>query len=111
MQQVSIAYCQFGVTALCKLSGHYVNCWTFCKLSGWYDGIMQIAGHYANCLVGMMALCKLPTKDTFCKMPKQFANSCKNQHYAKCPISHIAHNIHTIGFNYGYACLYSQYSL
>ena len=59
MQQVSIAYCQFGVTALCKLSGHYVNCWTFCKLSGWYDGNMQIAGHYANCLVGMMAFCKL----------------------------------------------------
>ena len=51
---------------------------------------MQIAGHYANCLVGMMALWKLPpTNETFCKMPKQFANCYKNQHYAKCPISHI----------------------
>ena len=25
----------------------------------WCDSVMHIAGHYANCLVGMMALCKL----------------------------------------------------
>ena len=71
---------------------------------------MHIAGHYANCLVGVMALYKLPNEGDILKNAAKPALCILPGDYVKCPISHITHNIYTIKTQllYIYICLNVQ---